>query len=949
MPADSSPPAPASQADEWDLFISYRHRDKVDEVVVALHEELESEFRERFGHSLRVFLDRSDIRGFDDWMVRSYRALRSSRFFLACISTLYLKSDACRWEWEEWQKRELESGRSGSAAACVWFVEAPELEAGPPDERARLWIQEIRQRHGVSLSNRLESTPNIPRGEAASARVRELADHIAQRLRLFSLNGVQGGNIRLPSEHFVGRKEELARLAVLLSAASPSATAGLSGVGGVGKSALAFRYAFDHASEYPGGRWLLPATERDSLVAVIRSLHFDLQIEFSAPERQDNVLAAGRILAELRHRGRALLVFDDVDKPALLAGSSTSLLPRDDSLRVLFTTRHGPDSFPDLPLDSAVLTLDRLAGADARDLIRRHQPKVRFATPDDESAADEVVRVLDGLAIAVETAAVYLGRYAPDVAPADKAVTIQEYAARLRGDVAPTFMERLHATAANGAAKEAMSQLSEVTAVIEPTFRRLSYESGTVVGLASLLPPEGIVLEWLRAGAAEFHPDLGAEVGPGEASPWHGLLRQLISLRLLSSAGQPGVLVMHPLLQGAFRRLLENDLDALESKLAETVLSVFRSTMSDWRNPAVRWQFDLFAWIAKRWVRELIVPGLEFAAHVGAAYRALGEYGKAEDLLRYALRFAYPGGDRPDPAAFSVAKVLASILRDTSRAHEAAELLIGSPRAGTSEGDRPTMTSMQLLEPILETLSDLDNPEEAAKFGAAFLGTISTRNDPALLDRVISHFAVSGPTLGQQGRERDAEALMWLTLGTAEAAYGPDDIKTALPRNNLGQYLHSAGKLGKAEQLLRKNVELWDRHQPESHLGAAVALHNLALVLNTSGMSAEAEAQDRRALDLFERELGNTHPDLAPVLAGIASALGAQGKHKEALPYLRREFVLLAKLMSDTGQQHTYLKRAFDDYAACLLLAGHPPDELAKWLEDAATEGGFVDLKLRSQ
>jgi hypothetical protein len=48
--------------------------------------------------------------------------LRDSRFFIACLSRTYLRSDACRWEWEEWCRHELEHGLVGQGAAslCRW-------------------------------------------------------------------------------------------------------------------------------------------------------------------------------------------------------------------------------------------------------------------------------------------------------------------------------------------------------------------------------------------------------------------------------------------------------------------------------------------------------------------------------------------------------------------------------------------------------------------------------------------------------------------------------------------------------------------------------------------------------------------------------------------------------------------------------------------------------------
>src|SRR5437867_1997630 len=108
LPSPASPSASAPiAANEYDLFISYAHqgdsssREAVAAIVARLHGELEADFRQRFQRDLEIFFDHQDIKDFDHWQVRCHRVLRSSRFFIACLSRSYLRSDACRWEWEE--------------------------------------------------------------------------------------------------------------------------------------------------------------------------------------------------------------------------------------------------------------------------------------------------------------------------------------------------------------------------------------------------------------------------------------------------------------------------------------------------------------------------------------------------------------------------------------------------------------------------------------------------------------------------------------------------------------------------------------------------------------------------------------------------------------------------------------------------------------------------------
>ena len=250
--------------------------------------------------------------------------------------------------------------------------------------------------------------------------------------------------------------------------------------------------------------------------------------------------------------------------------------------------------------------------------------------------------------------------------------------------------------------------MAEITTIIKATYENLSYEAGTVVGLASLLPPDSIVLDWLQEAAAEYHAELKLEDQPGKSSPWREIVQELINQHILLPSARPGVFEMHPLLQGAFRQLLDNDIDDLEGTWVNQILNAFQLARTDWKNPEIHWKFDAFAWIAKRWARELIEPQLKLAAYVGAIYRELGEYTAAEDLLRYVLQFASTGDERPHPDTYLIVMALASILRDTNRVDEAAGLLSGHPQKDFSREDDSAANPMPPIEPILKALSELN-------------------------------------------------------------------------------------------------------------------------------------------------------------------------------------------------------------------------------------------------
>ena len=139
----------------YDLFISYAHqgddtsREAVTALVVRVHAALETDFRQRFNRDLKIFFDKGNIRGFEHWQVSCHRALQTSRFFIACLSRSYLRSDACRWEWEEWCKHEQEHGLWGKGAASLWFVKLEDLDAPKNAELLSRWKGDLLKRFHI--------------------------------------------------------------------------------------------------------------------------------------------------------------------------------------------------------------------------------------------------------------------------------------------------------------------------------------------------------------------------------------------------------------------------------------------------------------------------------------------------------------------------------------------------------------------------------------------------------------------------------------------------------------------------------------------------------------------------------------------------------------------------------------------------------------------------------
>ncbi len=303
-------------------------------------------------------------------------------------------------------------------------------------------------------------------------RLEGLDKHIARRLDRIQLADLAPGNIPRSHEHFVGRHRELSQLHdIMLTGGPQSGGRGMGGrgmiaaafaPGGLGKTALARQYAHAYAEFYAaGGTWETGCEGATHLGAVLLrladsplfqracELRFDPAtqkmicitepLRLSDEDRSNYDRAAQAVLDYLhrvtqarvevlrealrtlpeRHcpeheppelkQPRALLILDNVDQPELLSATQVALLPAQEWLEVIVTTRLDPLQFGGGPRSFAHVEVSVLPEADAVRLLADFQPGHRFANAAEEEAAHQIARALGGYTLAVELVAAYLG------------------------------------------------------------------------------------------------------------------------------------------------------------------------------------------------------------------------------------------------------------------------------------------------------------------------------------------------------------------------------------------------------------------------------------------------------------------------------------------------------------------------------------------------------------
>jgi hypothetical protein len=509
--------------DRFDLFISYAHDDDNDGRITRFLEELQAA-HQRFtgeqadavpgggnaggsgpavtstGRDLTLFFDRHTIRSLDDWQHRIADGLAHSRLFLAFLSPRYFASEWCRREWKTWIDHEIAKHILSQGAAPIYVVEVPGL-VGRIDGLA-----EQRTLTEREVAERVAELCGIGNGDND--------DNVDPKRAGESESTVPPYNVR-----FSGRLDELLWLRHRLQDDRAGVVCGVHGLGGIGKTELAFTYAHAFASAYPGGRFLVACETAASLrEAIVTSLggYFASQIDEEAHKTPDTYFAA--VTACLRERlhalGHILLVLDNVVDPGLVTEQTldcvTSLGP---TLHVLATTRLEPPAHATAAGTGerrTWLTLGALPDADALDLLEKYRP---FGSdPAERAAAVRIVERLGGFTLAVELVAAWL-------AAQGDATSYASFAT----DPGLEDLEDIASAGEHDAPLRRHNDERRLTAVLRPVLDSLDPPARRALEYASFLAPDSVPLDWLESLVTADFPETCVQGvwsrGRGSASP----------------------------------------------------------------------------------------------------------------------------------------------------------------------------------------------------------------------------------------------------------------------------------------------------------------------------------------------------------------------------------------------------------------------------------------------
>ena len=172
-----------------------------------------------------------------------------------------------------------------------------------------------------------------------------------------------------------------------------------------------------------------------------------------------------------------------------------------------------------------------------------------------------------------------------------------------------------------------------------------------------------------------------------------------------------------------------------------------------------------------------------------------------------------------------------------------------------------------------------------------------------------------GQLLQATNRLGEAEPLMRRALEIDEASFGKQHPAVASGLNNLAGLLQATNRLGEAEPLMRRALEIDEASFGGQHPAVAIRLNNLAALLQATNRLGEAEPLMRRALEIDEASFGKQHPTVAIRLNNLGQLLQATNRLGEAEPLMRRALEIDE---ASFGGQHPAVAIRLNNLAALL-------------------------------
>jgi tetratricopeptide (TPR) repeat protein len=237
---------------------------------------------------------------------------------------------------------------------------------------------------------------------------------------------------------------------------------------------------------------------------------------------------------------------------------------------------------------------------------------------------------------------------------------------------------------------------------------------------------------------------------------------------------------------------------------------------------------------------------------IGTTYRTLGEYARAETILREALALACADFGEHSEQAANACNELGMVCKYLGRFEEG---------IGLYERALKIFTKAQ----------SCDSPQVG----------------------IICHNL--GGILFTKGDFAAAESFGRRSWEISKNHWGKESVQAMNDAVAYAPILDGLHRYAESETIYRRALGIYETTLGTEHYEVAATLHNLAAVLATCDRHDEAEQLYRRALVIKERLLGRDNPDVALTRNNLGRLLSDAGRLSEAVPLLANAVGILEK------------------------------------------------------
>jgi tetratricopeptide (TPR) repeat protein len=839
---------------EVDFFVSYTSADRPWAEWIAWE-------LEHVGYS--VVIQAWDFGAGSNFPSAMHNALRHARRTIAVLSPASLESPYCEAEWTgtvrtdpTGKERKLVPVRVRDCEPDGWlgsivYVDVVGLSQTAARDALLTGVAEGRLKSSTVAFPAISGTgksERVPRPEAGAA--------------IF--------NVPVMTRTFVGREEQLRQLKERLvgdGAVAITQVHAIHGLGGVGKTQLAARYAREHRDDYDVIWWL--RTERpETLRTDLAGLAVALGIADAEADEQD---AFAAVQQWLERNGRWLVVFDNAPGPNAIAG----LLPEGAGGHVLITSRAHADW---RALHAQPVALDVWQRAESRRFLAQRTGE------QDNNAIDAIAEALGDLPLALEQAAAYT---------TTNAITLSGYFERLR-DRAPELF---------GACRP-VGYEHTVATVWQLAFEAIVQDriATELLSVCAHLAPERIPRELLEA--AVEHSE-NADVTQRAADD---AVTLLLRYALLTPAAEQTFDM--PRLIG---QLTRDRLDvAAQVGAAAAAVTVVHAL---W--PTRPWEHEHWSICQRLFAHALTATEHSqrhdaAPEHTASVMRRAGQYEQARAQLTSARRLTERalaidktiyGPEHPEVArALNALSVVQRDLGDLEAARTTLQQALAIEETLYGAEHPRIAHSLSNLGLLHLDLGELEEARGILQHAVAVAKAVYGPEHPKIA-MTLANLGLVHCNLGELEEARDIQR--WV-LAIDKAVDKPAHPEVACALNSLGVVRRELGDLEAARATLQQALAVEEALYGSEHPEVARTLGVLGVVQRDLKEPEAARTILQQALAIFEAVYGSEHPEVAITLTNLGLVQHDLGDLEAARATLQQALRIFEHLLgpdhADTDQ-----------------------------------------------